>query len=526
MKLNKAGISDMPQGIELPQFDVEAMISKTHAAPKWIHFGAGNIFRSFIAAVHQQLLNSGEVQEGIIASETYDYEIIDKVYTPFDNLSLLALTEPTGKLQCSLIASVAQSIRGDDFNALKEVFCCPSLQMASFTITEKGYALKNNDNQLFPVVAEDIAKGGHLHTMSMVTALMYERYKSGGAPVALVSMDNCSHNGEKLQDAIMTIAGGWCDNGITDKGFMEYLSDSSRVSFPWTMIDKITPRPDIEVQKYFEGLGFEDMSPVITEKSTYIAPFVNAEVPQYLVVEDSFPNGRPPLEKAGVYFTDRDTVNKVETMKVTTCLNPLHTALAVFGCLLGYTKIADEMRDEMLVKLINKIGCEEGMKVVTNPIIINPEDFLREVLEQRLPNPYIPDTPQRIATDTSQKLGIRFGKTIEAYHSSPELTTDDLKCIPLVLAGWLRYLIGADDKGNAMERSPDPMLDTMDKMLCGIRLGDSICHDRLVPILSDKEIFGVNLYECGLGERVEELFAKMLGGKGAVRQTLADVVGF
>lgn len=61
--------------------------------------------------------------------------------------------------------------------------------------------------------------------------------------------------------------------------------------------------------------------------------FVNAEGPQYL--EDRFPNGRPPLEKAGVYMTDRDTVNQVERMKATTCLNPLHTALAVYGCLLA-----------------------------------------------------------------------------------------------------------------------------------------------------------------------------------------------
>ena len=85
------------------------------------------------------------------------------------------------------------------------------------------------------------------------------------------------------------------------------------------------------------------MDPITTSRGTFIAPFVNAEIPQYLVIEDIFPEGRPPLEEAGVYMTDRDTVNKVEKMKVTTCLNPLHTALAVFGCLLGDKKISDEM---------------------------------------------------------------------------------------------------------------------------------------------------------------------------------------
>ena len=67
------------------------------------------------------------------------------------------------------------------------------------------------------------------------------------------------------------------------------------------------------------------------------------------------------------------------------------------------------MKDEDLVKLVNEIGYTEGMPVVANPGILDPNDFVREVLEVRLPNPYIPDTPQRIATDTSQKLAIRYG---------------------------------------------------------------------------------------------------------------------
>ncbi len=72
-------------------------------------------------------------------------------------------------------------------------------------------------------------------------------------------------------------------------------------------------------------------------------------------------------------MTDRDTVNKVERMKVTTCLNPLHTALAVYGCVLGYTLIADEMKDQELNKLVHEIGPVEGMPVVTDPGILSPE---------------------------------------------------------------------------------------------------------------------------------------------------------
>ena len=145
---------------------------------------------------------------------------------------------------------------------------------------------------------------------------------------------------------------------------------------------------------------------MITSKNTYVAPFVNAEEVQYLVIEDAFPNGRPALEKGGLIFTERETVDKVEKMKVCTCLNPLHTALAVFGCLLDYQLISKEMQNPQLKRLVEIIGYDEGLPVVVNPGIIDPKTFIDEVLNVRVPNPFMPDTPQRIATDTSQKLAI------------------------------------------------------------------------------------------------------------------------
>jgi fructuronate reductase len=265
------------------------------------------------------------------------------------------------------------------------------------------------------------------------------------------------------------------------------------------------------------------MAPVITSKNTYIAPFVNAEVPQYLVVEDRFPAGRPALEKAGVYMTDRDTVNKTERMKVTTCLNPLHTALAVYGCLLGYESIAAEMKDKELKALVERIGYVEGMPVVTDPGILKPVDFLKEVIEYRLPNPFIPDTPQRIATDTSQKISIRFGETIKAYLEEDNLNVESLTAIPLAIAGWLRYLLGVDDKGNPMEISSDPMLLELKEQLKDIKFGETeSVKDGLNGILSSHILFGTDLVKAGLSGKIETMLGQMLAGPGAVRQTLQE----
>ena len=43
------------------------------------------------------------------------------------------------------------------------------------------------------------------------------------------------------------------------------------------MIDKITPRPGDFVQKELQAEGVEGMEIVVTDRRTYIAPFVNAE---------------------------------------------------------------------------------------------------------------------------------------------------------------------------------------------------------------------------------------------------------
>ena len=467
------------KGYDLPKFDVERVRA---AAPRWVHFGAGNIFRSFIACAQQTVLDKGLCDHGIVVCEGFDPEIVERAYRPFDNLSVAVSLKANGGIDKRLVASVVESLTFADMARLQEIFASPALQMASFTITEKGYD---------PKFAH--APGSLMGTLA---DLLRHRMRTSAAPIALVSMDNCSRNGEKLQNVIEMLAEG-------DAEFAAYLRE--KVTFPWTMIDKITPRPDPRVAEMLRQDGFEDTELIITARKTYTAAFVNAEEKEYLVIEDNFPNGRPPLEAAGIYFADRETVSNVERMKVTTCLNPLHTALAVFGCVMGYETICAEMGDPLLKKLVERIGYVEGLPVVVSPGIIDPKTFIDEVVNERLPNVFLPDTPQRIATDTSQKLAIRFGETIKAHVARGDV--DALVGIPLALAGWFKYLSGVGDDGAPFALSPDPRLPLFAEPLTAENAG------RLIPpVLRDTSIFGLDLEEAGLANRVLAYAQDMLAG--------------
>lgn len=96
----------------------------------------------------------------------------------------------------------------------------------------------------------------------------------------------------------------------------------------------------------------------------------------------------------------------------------------------------------------------------------------------------------------------------------------------MAIAGWLRYLLAVDDEGNTFELSPDPMNEELQRQLAGIMVGvPSTLTEQAKGILSNENIFGIDLYKAGIGNKIEEMFCAQIEGSGAVRRVVKKYLG-
>ena len=179
------------------------------------------------------------------------------------------------------------------------------------------------------------------------------------------------------------------------------------------------------------------------------------------------------LEKGfGVYMADRKTVNLAERMKVTVCLNPVHSATGPLGVALGYELFAHMLNtDADMMKMARMVAYDEGLPVVQDPGILSPQAFVDELFNDRFPNEYLGDTNLRLAVDVSQMVGIRFGETIKAYVEKygDRIQTDstfrwELQDGFVICWQWMMPVM-------KYELAPDPMNEEIQEQLKDIVLG-------------------------------------------------------
>lgn len=108
----------------------------------------------------QRLLTAGLSDTGIICCDGYDEELIDRCYRACDHLSLVVTLYSNGTINKEVVASVTESLKlSEDMLRLKDIFLAPSLQMISFTLTEKGYIIQDDTREFLPDYKHDRENG-------------------------------------------------------------------------------------------------------------------------------------------------------------------------------------------------------------------------------------------------------------------------------------------------------------------------------------------------------------------------------
>jgi fructuronate reductase len=397
-------------GYRFPRFNREQIISASLAHPTWIHFGTDVFFRNEVCGVNQTLLEKKVYRTGVIGAAYRDFESAETFRTDCDCCSAVAYTGAGGKEEKRILSSCTgvflfDSLHSGDREKLKAVFRNPSLQGASFTLPEAEYVLKNDAGSYTASYRHDFDAGpaGARLFISRLCALLYERYLYGNrTPLALVSLDSFPENGDRLQHAVYAVVSEWVKRELVEDGFWLYVISPDHVSYPWTYCD---------------------------------TSVMNQQM-RCFYIEDSFPNGRPPLEKAGIVFGERDTVIKARHMKENICCDPLIAALAAAGTLKGYADGPAAMKDRKIARFIKRMAYTECLPAADGYESVDPEQYLSDMLRIRLRTPLVTGSLRSILHDWSDRIYPLFSEILRGYSSVCGKDADRLVCLPFVLAAW------------------------------------------------------------------------------------------
>ncbi|MBD3316849.1 MAG: hypothetical protein GF344_13765, partial [Chitinivibrionales bacterium] len=328
---------------------------RLEAPIKSLCFSAGRMAYGHTGDILQDLLNHDVSAGAMIGIETYaqryvaDLAACDYLMTQliYENEKDRVVPKIQGAIQSVLY--VDDNRAGMSWHRLMEFARNPELQYATINAPEGVYGVSYSDGEFAEPVDEqlkrDMSEGTVKSDPAKWTAFALERFKEN-LPFALVSCTNFSGNGHYTGATVRTVARAWEENGYAPAGFVDYLLDPGRFSFPNCMIDRIAVPPDDKTQQAMETLELIS-NVVVTERTRYWA------------VEDIFPAGRPPLEKAeGVFMAKSyDDVKKYEDMKLR-ILNMSHSVMAHLGVLLGYRGkygIYRAIQDEDIKEIITRI---------------------------------------------------------------------------------------------------------------------------------------------------------------------------
>jgi fructuronate reductase len=309
-----------------------------------------------------------------------------------------------------------------------------------------------------------------------IVAALAQRQAAGVAPFTVLSCDNLSANGHTVKRIITQFA------HLRSPELGNWIAD--QVACPSTMVDRIVPETtDADRAAVAAELGMTDAWPVITE------PFTQ------WIVEDNFVAGRPDFARAGVQLVA--DVTPFEHMKLR-LLNASHSALAYLGYLAGYETISETMTDDCFAAFARGV-MEAAAPTLSMPEGTDLAGYSASLIE-RFANPALRHRTWQIAMDGSQKLPQRLlGTMQDRLRQGLSIDTH-----ALAVAGWMRYVTGSDEKGQAID-----VRDPIAPELAAIAKEAGPVAERLAPALLDvRSIFG----EFGTNPRLRDAVTRALAG--------------
>ncbi len=431
-RLCDATLAGLPAHVARPAYD------RARTRIGVVHFGPGAFHRAH-QAVYLDAVLDADPAWAICAVSLHSPGVRDAL-RPQDGLYTLVLQGERPALR------VVGSIR--------ELLCAPQepeavlarladrdVRLVTLTITEKGYCLSADGVDLaHPDIVHDLASpetpvSAPRSAIGWLVAGLRARRDRGFEPFTVLSCDNLADNGGRLRRAVLQFA------AQLDPRLADWIETG--VAFPRSMVDSITPASDDALRAWVaEQAGVEDAWPVQREPYTQ------------WVVEDHFPHGRPPLERAGVVLSDDIAGYDRAKLRL---LNAPHSALAYLGSLLEIDTVAAAMRDPALAGFVERLMRQDIVPTLKLPRGFDPDAYIDAILA-RFRNPAIAHRLAQIAWDGSQKIPVRLLGTIaDALAAGRPIGR---LCLPV--AGWLHFV-----RRQARHGVPivDPLADTL------VRLG-------------------------------------------------------
>ena len=412
-------LTKAPAGVAIPNYD------RSTLTPGIVHLGIGAFHRAHMAVYVDDLLK--DHPDWAIVGASLRRPDTKEALEPQDGLFTVAVRDADG-VRPRIIGSILNVL---DVNTqreeLLELMASAPIRIVSLTVTEKGYCHDPATGELderHPDIVADLANPTAPRSApGMVVEALARRYAAGLMPFTVMSCDNLPSNGVTVKRIVIKLA------SLRDAALGAWVAE--HVAFPSTMVDRIVPSTTDADRAEIAGLiGAEDAWPIMTE------PFTQ------WVIEDHFPAGRPPFEQAGAEVVA--DVEPYERMKLR-MLNGSHSTLAYLGYLAGHEHVSDAIADPSFATLIHEMMTEEVMPTLDMPGV--DLAAYRDQLLERFANPALKHRTWQIAMDGSQKLPQRLLGTIRDRIAADE----EFFRLALGVAGWMRYIVGIDEKGENID---------------------------------------------------------------------------